>query len=134
MVASVGPALFTFRTMYKKEAAGGPVYEVNFDINESTNREESANLGSSGAKQIIRLTKQAFAKHIEAMPDNSILTAAAADKDGAGSKRKGIYEKVGFAPMEGQDPMILYASKKDGKIGSLYDVYKPSQKNGGNKG
>jgi hypothetical protein len=127
-VASVGPALFSFQTVYKKEATGGPVYEVSFGINESNNKEESANLGASGAKQIIKLTKRAFDKHVEAMPDNSILTAGAYDKDGAGSKRKSIYEKVGFAPMEGQDPMVLYASKKDGKIGSLYDVYKPAQK------
>jgi len=133
-VASVGPALYTFTTVYKKEASGGSVYEVSFAINESNNKEESANLGASGAKQIIRMTKASFAKHIEAMPDNSILTAGAYDKDGAGSKRKSIYEKAGFAPMEGQDPMILYASKKNGKIGSLYDVYKPTSKPSNGKG
>jgi hypothetical protein len=129
-VASVGPALYTFTSVFKKEVSAGKVYEVSFAINESNNREESANLGASGAKQIIRLTRQSFDKHVEAVPDNVILTAGAYDKDGAGKKRKNIYENVGFAPMEGQDPMVLYAAKKDGKLqplSSVYSVKKPPE-------
>ena len=125
-LASVGPALFSFVSQEKKQAnmPNTKIYDISFQINMSHSKKESENLGASGAKQIIRLTKDSFDKHIEALPDNSLLTTSAFDKDGAGKKRQSIYEKVGFGPMEGENPKNLYAAKKNGRFYSIPDLMK----------
>jgi hypothetical protein len=125
-LASVGPALFSFVSQEKKQAnmPNTKIYDISFQINMSHNKKESANLGASGAKQIIKLTKDSFDKHVEALPDNSLLMTSAFDKDGSGKKRQNIYEKVGFGPMEGEDPKALYAAKKNGRFYPIAELMK----------
>ena len=125
-LASVGSTLFSFVSQ-RKDQAGIPntkIYDISFQINMSHDKKESDTLGASGAKQIIRLTKGSFDKHIKSLPDNSLLMTSAFDKDGLGGKRQSIYERVGFAPMEGQDSKNLFAAKKNGRFYSISELMK----------
>lgn len=113
-VGSIKDNVVVFDTYHNDDFAEwieDPVYEMTFKVNDSFDRKIS--MDTSEAVSMLRMTTAIFNEHLKQLPDNTIVTASAWDKDGAGKKRKNIYERMGFVP---QEDGRLWGVVKGGKV------------------
>jgi hypothetical protein len=113
-VMNVGSHSFVFMSRRQAEDANGgvPIYEMSFTVNGEHNRADRP-MTSGDAKKIIKLAKSSFAKHVEHIPDGTILSCRAHADDGAGTARSNIYQKAGFVKLSPKDP-YLWGLKRHG--------------------
>ena len=117
-VGSAGSNVFTFGSKLKSRVKGFPLYEVGFKVNESFSRKDGG-VDRSDAVKIIRMTKNAYAKHMELLPADCILQCEAWNGDEAGAKRQSIYEKEGFTNLPDLNPKYLFAVKNQGAFSPI---------------
>lgn len=118
-VMSVGSHSFVFISRRQAEDANGgvPIYEMSFTVNGQHDRSDRP-MTSGDAKKIIKLAKSSFSKHIEHIPDGTILSCRAHADDGAGAARSNIYQKAGFVKLSPKDP-YLWGLKRHGEFSPI---------------
>ena len=92
-VGSAGSNVISIASEFKGNAAGFPMYEMAFRINDSYDRKSN---GRKEGVKLIRLAKASYQDHLKNLPENAFIKAKAHKGDDAGDKRQSIYEKEGF--------------------------------------
>ena len=118
-VGSVGDSLLTFGAERKANIGKFPQFGLGFTID--TNYDAAGGMPSSQAKQLIRTTKAMYKAQLDMLPEDAFLFAVPHKADGKGTKRKSIYEGMGFRPIPGLKGDKLWALKNQGKFSEIPD-------------
>ena len=124
-ISSVGSSIVTSELQLVTKLKNFPVYEAGFKIDNTYDRKTvKGKVSKAERRKAIALARRAdrlYEEQLKLIPDNALLRAKPHKDDGAGEKRKSIYEKKGFTNVPEINKDYLFLFKNQGQIHPIRD-------------